>query len=224
MEVGRISIIHAASLHFLWSFVVRYAAHQLNLWPHVSELETSPTLRWTGKVGNAYVFRVWGSLALVHDTNADKVSSRTIRCVTPPPLVEPLEVSSDPIGPAKGGDLAADDTAASWRSPRLEASPGFPPRPSSPPLQPVAMDPGAAGGGDTKGTGFGRPTGGGVEGALAGGSAGALQSLRQRPLYWEQQQSSLPFLESMAGGTRDGGTGAGGAGGYGAGSTAAKGT
>ncbi|CAI7866522.1 unnamed protein product [Closterium sp. NIES-53] len=144
--------------------------------------------------------------------------------VTPPPLVEPLEVSSDPIGPAKGGDLAADDTAASWRSPRLEASPGFPPRPSSPPLQPVAMDPGAAGGGDTKGTGFGRPSGGGVEGALAGGSAGALQSLRQRPLYWEQQQSSLPFLESMAGGTRDGGTGAGGAGGYGAGSTAAKGT
>ncbi|CAI7866510.1 unnamed protein product [Closterium sp. NIES-53] len=75
--------------------------------------------------------------------------------VTPPPLVEPLEVSSDPIGPAKEGDPAADDTAASRRSPCLEASPGFPPRLSSPPLQPVAVDPSAAGGGDTKGVGFG---------------------------------------------------------------------
>ncbi|CAI7784723.1 unnamed protein product [Closterium sp. NIES-54] len=31
----------------------RYAAHQLNLWPHVSLQETSPTLRWTGEVGDA---------------------------------------------------------------------------------------------------------------------------------------------------------------------------
>ncbi|CAI7790271.1 unnamed protein product [Closterium sp. NIES-54] len=31
MEVARTSMIHAAAPHFLWSFVVRYAAHQLNL-------------------------------------------------------------------------------------------------------------------------------------------------------------------------------------------------
>ncbi|CAI7929976.1 unnamed protein product [Closterium sp. NIES-54] len=36
MEVARTSIIHAAAPHFLWPFVVRYAAHQLNLWLHVS--------------------------------------------------------------------------------------------------------------------------------------------------------------------------------------------
>ncbi|CAI7834459.1 unnamed protein product [Closterium sp. NIES-53] len=36
MEVARTSMIHAAAPHFLWPFAVRYAAHQLNLWPHVS--------------------------------------------------------------------------------------------------------------------------------------------------------------------------------------------
>ncbi|CAI7753339.1 unnamed protein product, partial [Closterium sp. NIES-54] len=53
MEVARTSMIHAAAPHFLWPFAVRYAAHQLNLWPRVSLPETSPTLLWTGKVGDA---------------------------------------------------------------------------------------------------------------------------------------------------------------------------
>ncbi|CAI7860765.1 unnamed protein product, partial [Closterium sp. NIES-53] len=39
MEVARTSMIHAAAPHFLWPFAVRYAAHQLNLWPRVSLLE-----------------------------------------------------------------------------------------------------------------------------------------------------------------------------------------
>ncbi|CAI7908546.1 unnamed protein product, partial [Closterium sp. NIES-54] len=81
MEVARTSMIHATAPHFLWPFAVRYAAHQLNLWPRVSLLETSPTLRWTGKVGNASVFRVWGSRAFVRDTSADKLSAHTIPCV-----------------------------------------------------------------------------------------------------------------------------------------------
>ncbi|CAI7816176.1 unnamed protein product, partial [Closterium sp. NIES-54] len=58
MEVARTSMIHAAAPQFLWLFAVRYAAHQLNLWPRVSLPETSPTLRWTGKVGDAFMFRV----------------------------------------------------------------------------------------------------------------------------------------------------------------------
>ncbi|CAI7815548.1 unnamed protein product [Closterium sp. NIES-53] len=33
MDAARTSMIHAAAPHFLWPFVVRYAAHQLNLWP-----------------------------------------------------------------------------------------------------------------------------------------------------------------------------------------------
>ncbi|CAI7790517.1 unnamed protein product, partial [Closterium sp. NIES-54] len=57
MEVARTSMIHAAAPHFLWPFAVRYAAHQLNLWPRVSLPDTSPTLRWTGKVGDASAFR-----------------------------------------------------------------------------------------------------------------------------------------------------------------------
>ncbi|CAI7843424.1 unnamed protein product [Closterium sp. NIES-54] len=57
MEVARTSMIHAATPYFLWPFAIRYAAHQLNLWPRVSLPKTSPTLRWTGKVGDASVFR-----------------------------------------------------------------------------------------------------------------------------------------------------------------------
>ncbi|CAI7919873.1 unnamed protein product [Closterium sp. NIES-53] len=34
-----------------------------------------------GKVGDASVFRVWGSRAFVHDTSADKLSARAIPCV-----------------------------------------------------------------------------------------------------------------------------------------------
>ncbi|CAI7858919.1 unnamed protein product, partial [Closterium sp. NIES-53] len=81
MEVARTSIIHAATPHFLWPFAARYTAHQLNLWPRVSLPETLPTLRWTGEVGDATVFRVWGSRAFVRDMSADKLSPCAIPCV-----------------------------------------------------------------------------------------------------------------------------------------------
>ncbi|CAI7855273.1 unnamed protein product [Closterium sp. NIES-54] len=81
MEVARTSMIHAAAPHFLWPFAVQYAAHQLNLWPRVSLPKTSPTLHWTGKVGDASVFRVWGSRAFVRDTSAHKLSPCAIPCV-----------------------------------------------------------------------------------------------------------------------------------------------
>ncbi|CAI7760436.1 unnamed protein product, partial [Closterium sp. NIES-53] len=81
MEVARTSMIHAAAPHFLWSFAVRYAAHQLNLWPRVSLPETLPTLRWMGEVGDASVFRVWGFRAFVCNTSADKLSACAIPCV-----------------------------------------------------------------------------------------------------------------------------------------------
>ncbi|CAI7782019.1 unnamed protein product, partial [Closterium sp. NIES-54] len=73
-------MIHAVAPHYLWPFAVRYAAHQLNLWPRISLSETSPTLHWTGKVGDVSVFRVWGSRAFVRDTSADKLSARAIPC------------------------------------------------------------------------------------------------------------------------------------------------
>ncbi|CAI7890332.1 unnamed protein product [Closterium sp. NIES-54] len=80
MDVARTSMIHAAAPHFLWPFAVQYAAHQLNLQPRVSVPETSPTLRWTGKVGDASAFQVWGSRAFVRDLSADKLSPRAIPC------------------------------------------------------------------------------------------------------------------------------------------------
>ncbi|CAI7831089.1 unnamed protein product [Closterium sp. NIES-54] len=220
MEVARTSMIHAAAPHFLWPFAVRYAAHQLNLSPRVSELETSPTLWWTGKVGDASVFRIWGALSLVRDAKASKLSSRTLHCVflgfptdappwqfyhprsrrvfssqdvivdksgrapsgvsqvDPPPLVEPLEISSVSSGPGEGGDLAVDDTAATRSSPRLETPPGFPPRPSLPPPQPAAVDSGAQtagvepGGAETEGEGSrGVATGGAATGGASSGGA-----------------------------------------------------
>ncbi|CAI7887020.1 unnamed protein product, partial [Closterium sp. NIES-53] len=78
MDVARTSMIHAAAPHFLWLFTVQYAAHQINLQPRVSLPETTPTLPWMGKVGDAYAFRVWGSRAFVRDTTADKLSSRAV--------------------------------------------------------------------------------------------------------------------------------------------------
>ncbi|CAI7872163.1 unnamed protein product [Closterium sp. NIES-53] len=81
MDVAHTSMIHAAAPHSLWPFAVWYVAHQVNLWPRVSLPETSPTLHWTGKVGDASVFRVWGSRAFVHDSSTDKLSSCAIPCV-----------------------------------------------------------------------------------------------------------------------------------------------
>ncbi|CAI7878487.1 unnamed protein product, partial [Closterium sp. NIES-53] len=41
---------------------------------------TSPALLWTGKVGDASAFRVWGSRAFVRDLSADKLSPRAVPC------------------------------------------------------------------------------------------------------------------------------------------------
>ncbi|CAI7738427.1 unnamed protein product [Closterium sp. NIES-54] len=87
MEVARTSMIHVAAPHFLWPFVVQYThASAQPLAPRVlyntrvSVPETSPTLRWTGEVGDASAFRVWGALSLVRDTTTSKLSPRTLRC------------------------------------------------------------------------------------------------------------------------------------------------
>ncbi|CAI7813581.1 unnamed protein product [Closterium sp. NIES-53] len=202
MEVARTSMIHAATPHFLWPFAARYAAHQLNLWPRVSLPETSPTLRWTGEVGDALVFWVWGSRAFIHDTSADKLSPRAIPCVflgfvpdapgwqfyhpTSRRVFPSQDVTFDESGPAPSGVSQVD------------------PLPGPAPVQ-VAVNSGAArgtvsgsadpGGAESEGakTGGANPrgvetegaepggvaTGGGEPGgpASSGGSAGALPRL-----------------------------------------------
>ncbi|CAI7816308.1 unnamed protein product [Closterium sp. NIES-53] len=136
------------------------------------------TLRWTREVGDASVFRVWGSRAFVRDMSVDKLSACAIPCdVTfdelvpfyrlfpyhsapppPPPLflargpppVDPLP----PQGPAPSGVSQVD------------------PLPSSAPVQ-VAVSSGAARGAASGGTASGGAELGGAESEGAGsGGAG----------------------------------------------------
>ncbi|CAI7901441.1 unnamed protein product, partial [Closterium sp. NIES-53] len=118
MDVARTSMIHAAAPHFMWLFAVQYTAHQINLQPRVSLPETTPILLWTGKVGDASVFHVWGSRAFVRDTFTDKLSSRAdvefdesvsyyrVSQVDPAELVE-VAVDS---GAARGAEPAGTGT------------------------------------------------------------------------------------------------------------------
>ncbi|CAI7789736.1 unnamed protein product [Closterium sp. NIES-53] len=137
MEVARTSMIHAAAPHFLWSFAVRYVAHQLNLWPRVSLPETSPTLLWTGKVGDASVFQVWGSRAFVQDTFADKLSPRAIPCVflgfvPDAPGWQFYHPTSRRVFPSQ--DVTFDESVPFYRL--------FPYRSAPPPLPPLFLAPG----------------------------------------------------------------------------------
>ncbi|CAI7909683.1 unnamed protein product [Closterium sp. NIES-54] len=123
MDVARTSMIHAAAPHFLWPFAVQYAVHQINLHPLVSLPETFPTLRWTGKVGDASAFFFLGfppdapGWQFYHPTSHRVLSSQDVTFdesvlyyrlfpdrtapLPPPPLFlapdadEPVEVATD---------------------------------------------------------------------------------------------------------------------------------
>ncbi|CAI7760806.1 unnamed protein product [Closterium sp. NIES-54] len=109
MEVARTSMIHAAAPHFLWPFAVRYAAHQLNLCPRVSLPETSPTLRWTGEVGDVSVFR-----DVMFDESVPFYRLFPYRSAPPPPpplFLAPCSPPVDPLlpqGPAPSGVSQVD--------------------------------------------------------------------------------------------------------------------
>ncbi|CAI7850272.1 unnamed protein product [Closterium sp. NIES-54] len=160
---------------------------KLNLWPRVSLLKTSPTLRWTGEVGDASVFRVWGSRAFVRDMFANKLSTGAIPCdvtfdesvpfyclfpyrsapLPPPPLfLDPSPPPVDPLPPqghAPSGVSQVD------------------PLPGTVPVE-VGVDPGAARGAASGGAASGdaeparvepggaEPEGAESEGAGSGGA------------------------------------------------------
>ncbi|CAI7904201.1 unnamed protein product [Closterium sp. NIES-53] len=200
MDVARTSMIHAAAPHFLWPFAVQYAAHQINLQPRVSLPETTPTLRWTGKVGDASTFRVWGSRAFVRDTTADKLSSRAVPCVFLgfPPYAPGWQFYHPTLRRVLSSrDVTFDESVSYYRLfPHRTASPPPPPlflAPGPPlvdPLPPqgpapsgvsqvdpdepveVAVDSGAARGADSGGaeTGCAEPGGVEPEGTLSGGA------------------------------------------------------
>ncbi|CAI7741377.1 unnamed protein product [Closterium sp. NIES-54] len=165
MDVAGTSMIHAAAPHFWWPFA------------------TIPTLRWTGKVGDASVFRVWGSRAFVRDTSADKLSSRAIPCVFlgfPPnaPGWQFYHPTSRRVQSSQ--DITFDESVSYYRlfpyrttslpPPPLFLAPGTPPVDPLPPQGPapigvsqvdpvepveVAVDSGAARGAEIGGVGTG---------------------------------------------------------------------
>ncbi|CAI7855567.1 unnamed protein product, partial [Closterium sp. NIES-53] len=173
--------------------VMECATHQLNLWPRVSLPETLPTLRWTGKVGDASVFRVWGSRAFVRDTFVDKLSACTIPNVflDPLPGTVPIKVAVDSgatRGAVSGGVVsrgAEPGGAESEGAGSGDAEPGgvepADPLPGTVPIK-VAVDSGATrgavsggvvsrgaepGGAESEGAGSGDAEPGGVEPAGA---------------------------------------------------------
>ncbi|CAI7775200.1 unnamed protein product, partial [Closterium sp. NIES-53] len=200
MDVARTSMIHAAAPHFLWPFAFQYAVHQLNLQPRVSLPETSPTLLWTGKVGDASAFRVWGSRAFVRDLSADKLSPRATPCVFlgfPPdaPGWQFYHPTSRRV--LSSQDVTFDESVPYYHlfpyrtaplpPPPLFLAPGPPPVDPLPPQGPapsgvsqvdavepveVAVDSGAATGAEPAGAGSGGAESGGAEteGAESGGA------------------------------------------------------
>ncbi|CAI7788697.1 unnamed protein product [Closterium sp. NIES-53] len=77
MEVALTSMCHANAPQFLWPQAVRYATQQLNLWPSDARPQVTPVSLWTGSLGVAAEFRVWGSLAHVRAPGTNKLSPRT---------------------------------------------------------------------------------------------------------------------------------------------------
>ncbi|CAI7804426.1 unnamed protein product [Closterium sp. NIES-53] len=178
MDVARTSMMHAAAPHFLWPFAVRYAAHQINLHPRVSRPETSPALLWTGKVGDASAFRVWGSRAFVRHLSADKLSPRAATCVF-------LGFPSDALGwqfyhPTSRRVLSSQDVTFDESVPYYRLFPYRTPSLPPPSALPYAVEPvegtgdsGAVGGAEAGGadSGGAEPRGAAAGGAEPGGTA-----------------------------------------------------
>ncbi|CAI7896777.1 unnamed protein product [Closterium sp. NIES-53] len=229
MDVARTSMIHAAAPHFLWPFAVEYAAHQLNLQPRVSLPETSPTLLWTGKVGDASAFRVWGSRAFVRDLSADKLSPRAVPCVFlgfPPdaPGWQFYHPTSRRV--LSSQDVTFDESVPYYRlfpyrtaplpPPPLFLAPGPPPVDPLPPQGPapsgvskvdavepveVAVDSGAARGAEPAGAGSG-----GAESGGAGSTRVASRSASSRLELLSPQELREWFARRWSRAARVGGT------------------
>ncbi|CAI7855618.1 unnamed protein product [Closterium sp. NIES-53] len=178
MEVARTSMIHAAAPHFLWPFAVWYGAHHLKLWPRVSLPETSLTLLWTGEVGDASVFRVWGSRAFVPDTSTDKLSPHAIPCVFLGFVLDAhgrqfYHPSSRHVFPSQ--DVTFDESVPFCRLFLYRSAPPPPPplflAPDPPPVDPLPPQ-GPAPSGVARGAASGgaEPRGAESEGAESGGA------------------------------------------------------
>ncbi|CAI7838372.1 unnamed protein product, partial [Closterium sp. NIES-53] len=180
MDVARTSMIHAASPHFLWPFVVQYAAHQINLQPRVSLPETTPTLRWTGKVGDASAFR---DITFDESVSYYHLFPYSTASLPPPPLflalgtppVDPLPLQGpapsgvSQVDPAEPVEVAVDSGAARGAEPeRVESGGAEPVRVESGGAEPERVEPGGA---EPE---RGEPGGAKPRGTASGGAAPAL--------------------------------------------------
>ncbi|CAI7826864.1 unnamed protein product [Closterium sp. NIES-54] len=231
MEVARTSMIHVAAPHFLWPFAVRYAAHQLNLWPRVSLPETSPKLRWTGKVGDASVFRLY------HPTSRRVLPSQDVtfdesvplyrlfpyRSAPPPPppvFLAPGPPPVDPLpsqGPAPSGVSQVDPLPGTVPV-RVAVGSGAAPGVASGGAASRGAEPGGVG---SEGAGSGGAEPGGAElkgaesggaepqgAALSGGPAGSSPRLSSQHLReWLVRRAHRRSGAPGAGGARDSGAG-----------------
>ncbi|CAI7749946.1 unnamed protein product [Closterium sp. NIES-54] len=242
MEIARTSLIHAAAPHFLWPFAVQYAAHQLNLWPRVSAPETSPTLLWTGQVGDASRFRRTAPLPpppLFLTPGAPLVDPLPPQGPAPSGVsqvdaVEPVEVAVD-SGPERGSEPGGTETggaepggaATEGAKPRGAATEGAEPGGvATRGAEPGGAVPGGAEteGTETRGTGTGGAEPRGSE-PRGGDPAGAPSSQLLREWYAQRcsLRSGAPRFELPPTGATGGATGAvGGAAGAAGGSGAAR--
>ncbi|CAI7911275.1 unnamed protein product [Closterium sp. NIES-54] len=127
---------------------VRYAAHQLNLWPSDARPRATPIFLWTGFPGVAADYRVWGCLAHVRAPGANKLSARTRAYVF---LGFPLDASGwvfyDPVTHQlfASQDVNFDESVSYYRSRPHRGSEAFSPplflTLEPPPVAPVAPPP-----------------------------------------------------------------------------------
>ncbi|CAI7741826.1 unnamed protein product [Closterium sp. NIES-54] len=222
MEVAHTFMVHAAAPHFLWSFAVRYAAHQLNPWPRVSLPETSPTLHWTGEVGVASVFRNITFDESVHfyhlfPYRTAPLPPSLLFLAPGPPQVDPLPPQGpapscvsqvDPLPLAEPFEVAINSGVAKGAACGGAASRG---------AEPVSAEPRGA---ESEGAEPGRAE---FEGAESGGAEpeGA-QPRGTEPEGAEPGGAKSEGAES-GGGERRGTASAGGAGGFATGGTGAGG-
>ncbi|CAI7855005.1 unnamed protein product [Closterium sp. NIES-54] len=141
--------------------------------------QTSPTLRWTGKVGDASVSRVWESRAFVCDLSADKLSPRAVPCVFlgfPPdaPGWQFYHPTSRRV--LSSQDVTFDESVPYYRLFPYHTAPLPPPplflAPDAVEPVEVAVDSGAARGAEPLGAGSGgaEPRGAVSGGAVPGGA------------------------------------------------------
>ncbi|CAI7933986.1 unnamed protein product [Closterium sp. NIES-54] len=148
MEVARTSMCHASAPQVLWPQAVRYAVHQLNLWPSDARPRVPPVSLWTGSLGVAADYRVWGSLAHVRAPGANNLSPRTRACVF---LGFPLDTSGwqfyDPVTCQffSSQDVTFDESVSYYRSRSHRSYEAFSPplflTLEPPPVAPVAPPP-----------------------------------------------------------------------------------